>query len=68
MSTITVHQPEKASVEAEQVSLWRLEQFLRLGFDEGQAVTLAGSDADLNSSRTLIEVGCSHHLAMRILT
>jgi len=68
MSTYTVHQPSRADVEADRVSAWRYQQFLALGFDGEQAWTLAGSDADLHASRTLIGVGCSHHLAMRILT
>ena len=68
MSTYTVHQPTHAALEADRVSEWRHQQFLALGFDEDQAWVLAGSDADLHASRTLIGVGCSHHLAMRILT
>jgi hypothetical protein len=68
MSTYTVSQPIRDTVEADRVSAWRYEQFLKLGFDDEQAWTLAGSDADLHASRTLISVGCSHHLAMRILT
>jgi hypothetical protein len=68
MSTYTVHHSTSSAVEADRVSEWRHEQFLRLGFNEGQAWELAGSDADLQSSRTLIAVGCSHHLAMRILS
>ena len=68
MSTYTVHQPSRPADEADRVSHWRYSQFLLLGFDEGQAWELAGSDADLHASRTLIGVGCSHGLAMRILT
>jgi hypothetical protein len=68
MSSYTVHQPTRAADEADRVSEWRYQQFLQLGFDEHQAWDLAGSDADLHASRTLIAVGCSHHLAMRILT
>ena len=68
MSTYTVHQPSRLADEADRVSHWRYTQFLLLGFDEDQAWELAGSDADLHASRTLIAVGCSHHLAMRILT
>jgi hypothetical protein len=68
MSTYTVHQPLRYADEADRVSAWRYQQFLGLGFDEEQAWALAGSDADLHASRTLIGVGCSHHLAMRILT
>jgi hypothetical protein len=67
MSTYAVHQPTRSADEADRVSEWRYEQFLRLGFNKGQAWELAGSNADLQSSRTLIAVGCSHHLAMRIL-
>ena len=68
MSTYTVHQPPRLADESDRVSHWRYSQFLLLGFDEDQAWALAGSDADLHASRTLIAVGCSHHLAMRILT
>ena len=68
MSTYTVHQLMHTDLEADRVTHWRYEQFLGLGFDDEQAWTLAGSDADLHASRTLIGVGCSHHLAMRILT
>jgi hypothetical protein len=68
MSTYTAHQPSPLADEADRVSYWRYTQFLLLGFDEDQAWELAASDADLHASRTLIAVGCSHHLAMRILT
>ncbi|HVN60760.1 MAG TPA: hypothetical protein VMT59_05830 [Gaiellaceae bacterium] len=68
MSTYTVHQALRSPDEADRVSEWRYQQFLALGFDGEQAWTLAGSDADLHASRTLIGVGCSHPLAMRILT
>jgi hypothetical protein len=68
MSTYTVHQPTRAEVEADRVSEWRYQQFLQLGFDDDQAWALARSVADLHASRTLIGVGCSHQLAMRILT
>jgi hypothetical protein len=68
MSTYTVHQASLLTDEADRVSRWRYTQFMLLGFDEDQAWELAGSDADLHASRTLIAIGCSHHLAMRILT
>ena len=67
MSTYTVLRPDQAALEADRVSAWRYEQFRGLGFDQRQAWELAGSDADLHASRTLISVGCSHRLAMRIL-
>ena len=67
MSTYTVHQSTSTAAEADRVSEWRYEQFRQLGFDEAQASELAVSGADLHAGRTLVAIGCSHHLAMRIL-
>ena len=44
--------------EEDLVAEWRLEQFGLLGFDLGDAVRLAESDADLNRARKLVADGC----------
>jgi hypothetical protein len=68
MSTFAEHQPADVSVmEDERVSLWRLEQFLTLGFDDEHACQLAESDADLNRARSLAAAGCPGRVAIQIL-
>jgi hypothetical protein len=59
MATITEStQLEQPSSEDTRVFRWRIEQFGRLGFSEEMSWLLAGSDAELNRSRTLVRAGC----------
>ena len=58
---------EEAEVEEARVARWRFDQFRTLGFDTDDAFLLTVSRVDLQAARTLIEVGCSVPLALRIL-
>jgi hypothetical protein len=46
---------------------WRLEQFIRLGFDDLRAALLAESAVDLAQARRLVALGCPPETASRIL-
>ncbi len=69
MSTFAESLPlaEEAEVEETRVARWRFDQFRALGFDAEDAFTLTVSRVDLQAARTLVEVGCSLPLALRIL-
>ena len=54
--------------EVEQVWRWRYRGFLNDGFDEVAAEYLTESDADLHRTHDMLEAGCSHKLAFKILT
>ena len=54
-------------VEDSRVAQWRFDQFRSLGFESEQAFHLTVSGTDLHAARTLIEMGCSLPLALRIL-
>jgi hypothetical protein len=54
-------------LETERVAVWRLDQFLALGFSDVDAWDLAASGADLHLIRSLIASHCPHELAMRIV-
>jgi hypothetical protein len=59
----------QSSIGSEQV---RAQAFLELGFDTTQALMLAatrdeGEHVDLDQVRRLLEAGCSHDLALRIV-
>ena len=54
-------------VEETRVARWRFDQFRALGFDADNAFLLSVSDVDLQAARTLMQSGCSHLLALRIL-
>jgi len=60
---------EEVQVEDEEtrVARWRFDQFRALGFDADNAFLLSVSDVDLQAARTLMQSGCSHPLALRIL-
>jgi hypothetical protein len=58
--------PERVT-EEDIVTEWRVEQFSLLGFDLGDAVRLADSDADLNRARKLVADGCPLSVALQIL-
>jgi hypothetical protein len=49
------------------VRCWRREQFFELGFTMSEAAALAKSSADDHDTRGLIEAGCSHALAFRLM-
>ena len=55
------------SDEEGDVLVWRLEQFQALGFNDGEASSLAESEADLGRARWLRKAGCPTDLATRIL-
>jgi hypothetical protein len=58
---------EEIDEEDRRVSRWRFDQLRALGFGDEQAWLLSASGADLHRTRSLIEAGCSLHLAMMIL-
>ena len=49
------------------VRCWRREQFFELGFTISDAAALAKSPADVHDTRSLLEAGCSHALAFRLM-
>ena len=56
------------SDEEREVSLWRYEEFLSLGFDTEQALTLARDRrVELAVGRRLAALGCAPQLAFEIL-
>jgi hypothetical protein len=57
----------EGSEEDHQVRRWRLEQFLRLGFDLASAVIMADAKIDLDVARRLVGAGCPVETASRIL-
>jgi hypothetical protein len=69
MTTYAEHLPlvEDDDVEETLVARWRYEQFRALGFEDEDSFRLTVSRVDLQAARTLVEVGCSLPLALRIL-
>jgi len=71
MSTFAEDLPSTVEVEREvedtRIARWRFDQFLALGFDAEDAFLLTVSGVDLQAARTLVEIGCSLPLALRIL-
>jgi hypothetical protein len=59
--------PVDDEVEETRVARWRFEQFKTLGFGAEDAFLLSVSGVDLQAARTLMELGCSIPLALRIL-
>lgn len=56
------------SEEARRTRIWRLDQFVGLGFDLARAVMMADdSGIDLQQARRLVASGCSLETASRIL-
>jgi len=54
--------------EHERVERWRAEELLRAGFDPAAAVELAQRfDIDLHAATELVDRGCPHELAVKIL-
>ena len=62
--------PKEPTVRSEEdeVFRWRAEQFRQLGFNEGEALDLAASRADLGQARYLLGSGCAPPLALTILS
>ncbi len=58
---------ELQTEEQQQVLIWRVVQFSRLGFDAATCVALADSPADLGQARRLIAARCGRELVSRIL-
>jgi hypothetical protein len=46
---------------------WRIEEFKRMGFEQAAATFLAYTRADLHDMALLLEKGCPHNLAIRIM-
>lgn len=70
MDAIHVDEVEHRLVlsEDERVLLWRVDMLERAGYDEEAAVALAlRRDVDLHQALALVERGCPHHTAVRIL-
>ena len=65
MSTSEQSSPREA--ESGRVALWRLDQFLSLGFGDDDAWRLTISGADLQLVRSLIAAHCPPELAVRIV-
>ena len=65
--TIEMSVEMDGSEEEHQVRRWRLEQFLRLGFDLANAAVMAEAKIDLAAARRLVAVGCPLETASRIL-
>jgi hypothetical protein len=54
--------------EHERVERWRAEELLRAGFDPAAAIELAQRfDVDLHAATELVDRGCPHELAVKIL-
>jgi hypothetical protein len=67
MSVSAQQSPHADEVEETRVARWRFEQFLSLGFDTEDAFLLSVSGVELQAARTLMQLGCSIPLALRIL-
>ena len=54
--------------EAERIERWRQEELERAGYPAADAAELAASpDVDLHTAVALLEHGCDHALALKIL-
>lgn len=62
MQTLEPRQDEQAKVHG-----WRLHVLLEAGYPLDLAEQIAGSDVDLHAAVNLVECGCSHDTAARIL-
>jgi len=56
-----------ASRHDEEVLLWRKESYERLGFDDVMAALLAHTAIDITTMQGLLDSGCPHETAVRIL-
>jgi hypothetical protein len=65
---MTVAETPIIETEDERVARWRLEQLLRAGYDETDALVLADlTDVDLHAAVALVAHGCPSDTALRIL-
>jgi hypothetical protein len=55
------------TTEQERVRGYRLEQYLRMGFDVEQAEAFSRENVDWHEVEQLLLHGCTHRLALRIL-
>jgi hypothetical protein len=62
--SVTAEPPEEV---VDPVREWRLEVLLDAGYGVGLALQIATSDADLHVAVGLVERGCPHDLAARIV-
>jgi hypothetical protein len=62
-----VRTPSRIQDERLRVRCWRREQFFDLGFTVSEAAALAKSSADVHDTRNLLEAGCTHALAFRLM-
>jgi hypothetical protein len=71
MNTRKVDEPVQSAKRPREERLrirqWRRDQFMELGFSVSDASALAKSDADLHETRNLIDEGCTHATAFRIV-
>ena len=59
--------PGRPPTEEEIVTSWNEERFRELGFPDTLAELLADDGADWHQARRLLETGCPHLIALRIL-
>lgn len=57
----------QAELEVERRHYWRIAQFEALGFKDYQAKYLAIRGVDWHEAEDLIDSGCPHRLALKIL-
>ena len=69
MSSYAERYPLSDASDSEEdcVLRWRDEQFRALGFEPGDALVLAVSNADLHEARALVAARCTLPLALKIL-
>lgn len=60
--------PEVNDLEDGQLHYWHIDFFLGLGFERHQAEILDLANVDCHDAEDLLADGCSHELAMEILT
>ena len=53
--------------EQRRVLVWRVAQFIELGFGDDESVAMAYSAIDLGCARTLVARGCPPEAAARVL-
>ena len=66
-TTTEIQEEIVGSDEEHRVRSWRLEQFLRLGFDLVSAALMADAKIDLDVARRLVAAGCPLNTASQIL-
>jgi hypothetical protein len=56
------------TAEVEQIELWRVDRFVRLGFNGEQVAALLEASVDAHEAERLVVAGCPHELVVSILT